>query len=69
MTPLRKLRMERKISKLMAFFPGMQLKKLIDLYHKLFPQPGYYVSTNDLNYNSASLRYFGFSGKDWVENK
>lgn len=48
MTSFRKLRMERKISKLVALFPVIQLEKLTDLYKKLFPQPGYYVSTNDL---------------------
>jgi len=41
MTPFRKLTMERKISKLVALFPVMQLEKLTDLYFKLFPQTGY----------------------------
>ena len=45
MTPFRKLSMERKISKLVALFPVMQLEKLTDLYPKLFPQPGYHVLT------------------------
>jgi hypothetical protein len=40
--------MERKISKLVALFPVMQLEKLTDLYFKLFPQTGYHVSANDL---------------------
>jgi hypothetical protein len=39
--------MERKISKLVALFPVMQLEKLTDLYFKLFPQTGYHVSAND----------------------
>ncbi len=37
MTPFKKLRMERECSKLVAFFPMMQLDKLTDLYQKLFP--------------------------------
>jgi hypothetical protein len=41
--------MERKISKLVALFPVMQLEKLTDLYFKLFPQTGYHVSANDQN--------------------
>jgi hypothetical protein len=40
--------MERKISKLVALFPVVQLEKLTDLYFKLFPQTGYLVSANDL---------------------
>jgi len=47
MTPFKKLTMERKTSRLVALFPVMQLKKLTDLYFKLFPQTGYHVSTND----------------------
>jgi hypothetical protein len=47
MTPFRKLTMERKISKLVALFPVVQLEKLIDLYFKIFPQTGYHVSAND----------------------
>jgi hypothetical protein len=39
--------MERKISKLVALFPVMQLEKLTDLYFKLFPQTGYHVLAND----------------------
>jgi len=49
MTPFRKLTMERKISRLVALFPVMQLEKLTDLYFKLFPQTGYHVSANDLS--------------------
>jgi len=48
MTPFRKLRMERKLPRLVASFPVIQLEKLTDLYPKLFPQPGYHVLTNDL---------------------
>ncbi len=48
MTPFRKLTMERKIPKLVALFPVMQLEKLTDLYFKLFPQTGYHVLANDL---------------------
>ncbi|RFT14767.1 MAG: hypothetical protein OP8BY_2437 [Candidatus Saccharicenans subterraneus] len=39
--------MERKLPRLVASFPVIQLEKLTDLYPKLFPQPGYHVLTND----------------------
>jgi len=48
MTPFRELRMEENVSKLVALFTVVQLEKLADLYPKLFPQPGYHVSANDL---------------------
>ncbi|MCR4397072.1 MAG: hypothetical protein NUW07_10135, partial [Candidatus Saccharicenans sp.] len=47
MTPFRKLRMERNLSKLVALFPVIQLEKLTDLYPKLFPQPGYHLLAKD----------------------
>ncbi|MBC7362388.1 MAG: hypothetical protein H5U06_08920 [Candidatus Aminicenantes bacterium] len=47
MTPYKKLRMETKLPKLIALFPVVQLDKLVDLYPKLFPQPGYHVSAKD----------------------
>ncbi|MGB4705078.1 MAG: helix-turn-helix domain-containing protein [Candidatus Saccharicenans sp.] len=46
MTPYRKLRTQRQISKQVALFPVIQLEKLTDLYQKLFPLPGYHVSAN-----------------------
>ncbi|RFT15384.1 MAG: hypothetical protein OP8BY_0274 [Candidatus Saccharicenans subterraneus] len=42
--------MERKLPRLVASFPVIQLEKLTDLYPKLFPQPGYHVLTNDRFY-------------------
>jgi hypothetical protein len=66
MTPFRKLTMERKISKLVALFPVMQLEKLTDLYFKLFPQTGYHVLANDQSFVFEKSK-FGFFLKNMVE--
>jgi hypothetical protein len=55
MTPWRKLRMERQISKLVTIFPVIQLEKLTDLYQKIFPLPGYHVSTNDYRAKAEAI--------------
>ncbi len=55
MTPLRKLWMERKVTKLIALFPVIELERLTELYQNLFPQLGYYVLAND---QSLLRKYF-----------
>jgi len=55
MTPYRKLRTQMQISKQVALFPVIQLDKLIDLYQKLFPLPGYHVSAKDPGFEKSKL--------------